>query len=349
MKKDNFIHILFISCIILLNILNTACEKESIKATTIAPVSGIDQTGQVLTTLSNPVEVLVINENGDGHEGVKVSFTVNEGLVSSENITTDKNGHASVIWTLGPTLGIQTLKATAEGLNGSPVEFNTTAVECMDYDGNVYNVVQIGNQLWMAENLKVTNFPNGEEITLVTDNTVWSNLSYNNTNDAYCFTNNDSKNGQGALYTYGAAIGDNWSKDINTNQGVCPTGWHLPSDAEWKELEIQLGMSKSEVDNTDWRGTNEGSKLAGNEKKWADGNLDTNSEFGTSGFQAFPDGVRSYSGSFGGSGGTGAWWSATETSYKVDAYTRVLSFYNSSVKRDIHMKNSGLSIRCLQD
>ena len=339
----------FIIYLTLLGLFVTACEKESMIATTIAAISGDSQTAQVLTDLSKPVVVLVIDQDGNAKAGTKVSFTVTEGSVSNTTVATDINGNASVIWTLGPTLGTQTLKAAATGLNGSPVEYSATGVACMDYDGNVYDVVTIGIQVWMTENLKVTHYPNGDEIPLETDDINWGNLTYNNTDDAYCFPNNYSESGYGALYTYGAAIGDNWSRDINTNQGVCPTGWHLPSDAEWKTLEMQLGMSKSDADNTDWRGTNEGSKLAGNAVLWADGNLDNNSEFGNSGFQALPDGIRNNSGSFDGGGGLGGWWSATESGSTFSAYYRLLGFYQSSVNRDENVKSSGLSIRCLQD
>jgi uncharacterized protein (TIGR02145 family) len=79
----------------------------------------------------------------------------------------------------------------------------------------------------MAENLKTTHYPNGNVIPLVTDNTTWGNLGDNNTDDAYCYYNNNANNEAdtyGALYTYAAA------KD------ACPTGWHLPSDAEWTTL-----------------------------------------------------------------------------------------------------------------
>ena len=94
----------------------------------------------------------------------------------------------------------------------------------------------------------------------------------------------------GALYTYAAATnGDNSGNNV---QGVCPTGWHLPSDEEWKTLEMELGMSQANANNTGWRGTNEGAKLAGNAYLWTNGTLDSHAEFGTSGFAALPGGYR---------------------------------------------------------
>jgi uncharacterized protein (TIGR02145 family) len=109
-----------------------------------------------------------------------------------------------------------------------------------DYDGNVYNTITIGNQTWMAENLRVTKYPNGTPIPLATDNIAWANLEDNGTDDAYCYYNNNASgeaNTYGALYTWAAAMGDNAvssSSNPSGVQGVCPNGWHLPSDDEWK-------------------------------------------------------------------------------------------------------------------
>ena len=118
---------------------------------------------------------------------------------------------------------------------------------CKDYDTNDYTSVTIGNQVWMAENLKATHYPNGTAIPYVTDNTAWGNLGDNNTDDAYCYYNNNAggeAGTYGALYTWAAAMGDN-AVSSSTNpsgvQGACPAGWHLPSDAEWTELTDYLG------------------------------------------------------------------------------------------------------------
>ncbi len=94
-----------------------------------------------------------------------------------------------------------------------------------DIEGNVYNTVAIGNQVWMAENLKTTRFNDGTAITLVTDNSAWEALTL----AAYCFYGNDApkyKNKYGALY--------NWFA-VNTKK-LCPVGWHIPIDKEWTNL-----------------------------------------------------------------------------------------------------------------
>ncbi len=116
----------------------------------------------------------------------------------------------------------------------------------------------------MAEDLRVTHYPNGDPIPNVTDNTAWGNLGDNNTDDAYCFYNNDNTTDYGALYTYAAAIGDNWARDNADGQGVCPDGWHLPTVAEWQELVNYLGGSSvaggklKETGTTHWNSPNTG-------------------------------------------------------------------------------------------
>jgi len=115
------------------------------------------------------------------------------------------------------------------------VSFITDILTVTDYDGNTYNTVQIGNQVWMAENLKVTHYSDGTEIQLVEDKSAWETLSH--TDKAYCYYNNISSNGKtyGALYTWAAVMNGAGSSNTNPGrvQGVCPDGWHLPSDAKW--------------------------------------------------------------------------------------------------------------------
>jgi len=206
-----------------------------------------------------------------------------------------------------------------------------------DIDGNGYETIAIGNQVWMAENLKVTHYRDGTEITNVTDNAAWSNLS----TEAYCYYDNKSSNGD----TYGALY--NWYA-VNDSRNIAPEGWHVPTDAEWKELEMYLGMSQSEADDTGWRGTNEGSKLAGNADLWDSGSLESDSEFGYSGFSALPGGYRTTNGNYASMGSRGFFWSATETS-STGAWTRVLNYLNSDVSRLNTSKRFGFAVRLLRD
>ena len=140
----------------------------------------------------------------------------------------------------------------------------------------------------------------------------------------------------------------NWAV-VNDDRGVCPEGYHIPSDEEFMELEMYLGMSESEANDTGWRGTNEGSKLAGNADLWNNGNLENNSEFGTSGFNGLPAGYRSYdNSSYHGMGSSDYFWSSSEyvSSY---AWSRALGYNISSVSRFYDGKHVGFSIRCFWD
>ena len=214
---------------------------------------------------------------------------------------------------------------------------DTTDV-CVDIEGNVYETIQIGEQLWMAENLKVTHYNNGDSIPTGYSNSEWAELQ----TDAYAVYNNDPSNAD----TYGDLY--NWFA-VDDERGLCMDGWHVPSDVEFMELEMFLGMNEEEANSSGWRGTNEGSKLAGNTDLWSNGNLENNSEFGSSGFSAFPAGYRfSNSGYYIGMGIDGYFWSSSESS-SYDAWYRLLSYYYSDVSRYNLNKLVGFSIRCLGD
>jgi len=209
---------------------------------------------------------------------------------------------------------------------------------CTDYDGNSYETIQIGNQEWMAENLKTTHYNNGDVIPNITNNGDWGSL----TSGAYGDYDNNPSNSD----TYGRLY--NWYT-VDDERGVCPDGWHVPSDAEYKTLEMYLGMSQSEADGTGWRGTNEGSKLAGNANLWNDGNLENNAEFGTSGFAGVPSGYRISSiGNYYYVGNNGYFWSSTEGNSN-SAWYRRLYYNNTNVYRNYTNKHYGFSVRCVRN
>ncbi|KAA3617882.1 MAG: hypothetical protein D8M58_04120 [Calditrichaeota bacterium] len=202
-----------------------------------------------------------------------------------------------------------------------------------DIDGNVYKTVKIGDQWWMAENLKVTRYSNGEAIPNVTDNSEWSNLS----TGAYCAYENADSN----ISIYGLLY--NWYAVLDA-RNIAPAGWHIPTDEEWKELEMHLGMSQSEADDTFWRGTDEGSKLK-SESGWYNNGNSTN----LSGFSALPGGYRNYSsGSFSFLSNDGLWWSSTEF-YSYYVWSRDLHYNHSDVHRGGNDVRSGFSVRCVRD
>ena len=192
-----------------------------------------------------------------------------------------------------------------------------------DYDGNEYQTVFIGKQLWMAENLKTTTYDDGTPIPNVTGNTEWSYL----TTGAYCWYNNEAsyKDAYGALY--------NWYT-VNTGK-LCPTDWHVPTDSEWTTLTEYLGgMSVAggklkEVGTTHWDNPNTG---ATNE----------------SGFTALPGGYRLGYKSFKNIGNNGCWWSSTEHSTS-NAYYWYLYEYSVLIYRYNEPKEFGFSVRFVRD
>ncbi len=231
---------------------------------------------------------------------------------------------------------------------GDPIEVKTDkCTSVIDIDGNRYDLVKIGDQTWMAENLKVTHYPDGSIIEEVKDSAQWSEQG--TTNGAYCWFENNQSNGDvyGALYNWTAAMfGEASSYFVPSGvQGVCPDGWHLPSDNEWKQLEISLGMSQAEVDGIYWRGTNQGNQLkeSGN-LHWKSPSAGTN----TTNFTALPGGVRRYQGYFEGITKNTYFWTSSETT-AINAWDRYLYYPNEDLHRKDNNKGHGTSVRCIMN
>ena len=220
-----------------------------------------------------------------------------------------------------------------------------------DIDGNVYETVQIGEQLWMAENLKTTKYRDGSAIPTGYSYVEWANL-YSGAYDIYP-ADDDSASiatcGDNCSDIYGNLY--NWYA-LGDVRGICPEGWHISSDAEWMELEIYLGMCESGTDcanDQGWRGTDEGSQLAGNADLWNDSNLESNSKFGTSGFTVLPSGCYGHQVmSYDRMGLNTFFWTSSE--YDIGrAWFRTLYYDYSAVSRTEGDKQKGFSIRCLKD
>jgi uncharacterized protein (TIGR02145 family) len=199
----------------------------------------------------------------------------------------------------------------------------------LTYDGRTYDLVEIGGQCWFADNLATDQYRNGDPIPTGLDNATWQNTN----SGAYAIYNNDPSND----VTYGKLY--NWYTTVDS-RGLCPTGWHVPTDCEWMCLEGSLGMSVTDQETAGWRGTNEGGALKST-TGWPSPNTGaTNS----SGFTAFPGGDRDGSGAYYTTGDYGFWWSSSE-----GAWDRGLSFFNSSVDRANGGKHYGFSVRCVRD
>jgi len=217
-----------------------------------------------------------------------------------------------------------------------------------DFDGNIYQTVQIGEQLWMAEDIRTTRYADGSAIQHVESSVEWEALT--STDKAYCWYDNSTTNRDtyGGLYTWAAAMNGASSSDANPSgvQGVCPDGWHLPSDSEWKELEMYLGMSQLGADSIGSRGTDEGGKLKeAGELHWFSPNTGATNE---SGFTALPGGIRNSEGLFYFLGSSAKLLSATE--YDSTRYRyRSLYYENSRIYRTISSKKVGTPVRCVKD
>lgn len=191
-----------------------------------------------------------------------------------------------------------------------------------DIDENEYVIITIGNQNWMAENLKVTRYNDGEPIPYVTDDDEWWSLK----TPAYSWIDNDSdkyKNRYGALY--------NWYA-VDSGK-LCPIGWKVPTDSDWQELIEYLG----------------GEDIAGDKLKaqgagyWRGSNINATNE---AGFNAIAGGLRYYRG-FYTTGINVTWWSSTEFSLS-NAWYRTIDYKFSSVERYYFIKSTGFSVRCIK-
>ena len=205
-----------------------------------------------------------------------------------------------------------------------------------DVDGNVYNVVTIGNQCWMKENLKTTKYRNGSPIPGNLSDAAWSST----TGGAQADYDNDPTNKAtyGKLYNFYA---------VADPRGLCPTGWHVPSDAEWQTLETALGMPAAELNNTGGRGSaqNVGGKMKSVSPLWLSPNAGaTNS----SGFAGLPGGNRNNIITYFGIGDDGYWWSSTQVSTSL-AWFRNLNYSMGYVYRNYLNKSYGFSVRCVRD
>jgi uncharacterized protein (TIGR02145 family) len=241
----------------------------------------------------------------------------------------------------------------SEGIGyGFEYEFTTPEQSgyVIDIDGNSYKTVLIGTQTWMAENLKVSRFADGTSIPLVEDQATWGDLTI--TDSAYCYYNYDIANREvyGALYSWPAAMNGAASSDLNPSgiQGVCPAGWHLPSDAEWKEMEMSMGMTQEQADSAGYRGEGFGGNLkATGTDYWKDPNTGANNK---SGFSALPGGHNNSTGFCSNRTIDCYFWSSTDSSTDNEIWYRYLKYERADLYRGpTYWYGDGYSVRCVKD
>ncbi|MDR0982840.1 MAG: fibrobacter succinogenes major paralogous domain-containing protein [Culturomica sp.] len=224
-------------------------------------------------------------------------------------------------------------------------DFSTCGGDFTDSrDGQVYPTVQIGTQCWMSKNMNIGTRVDGSDYT--THQTAGIQKICCNNIASNCDT-------YGGLYSWDETVNGENSGSIKyvsgsstVIQGICPDGWHVPSDEEFKTLEMQLGMSSSDANDYDYyRGTDQGRQLKSTDlwTYYSSSTSGTNS----SGWSGRPGGYRNYSGGTFNSVGTyGGWWSSSEGS-SSGAWYRSLDGSYATVYRNYNNKSYGFSVRCL--
>lgn len=202
--------------------------------------------------------------------------------------------------------------------------FPDSSSTVMDADSNIYHTIIIGSQVWMKENLKTTKYNDSTSIPLVDNSFAWESLN----TPGYCWYDNDEatyKHQYGALY--------NWYA-VNTGM-LCPTGWHVATDADWTALENYLGGNAEAGGKLKETGT----------AHWNSPNTNATNDVG---FTALPGGIRSYNGSFYYVGEKARWWTSTVRDVS-DAWLRYVSYDSSYLERTNYPKENGFSVRCIMD
>jgi uncharacterized protein (TIGR02145 family) len=273
----------------------------------------------------------ITNHGGNIITARGVCWSTSQNPTTNDNITIDGEGIGRFISSLTGLTDSTCYYVRAYATNsagtayGNQVSFmSLNKGQFTDIEGNVYNSVKIGTQVWMKENLKTTTYNDKTLIPNETDDNTWWLL----TSPAYCCYNNSIayKDTYGALY--------NWYT-VSTNK-LCPTGWHVPNDTEWNTLVTYLG----------------GEDIAGGKMKetgiltyWFSPNTGATNE---SGFTALGSGQRGYSGGFASIRNAALWWSTTETD-ATNASFCIIFYDNTNVDIWSFEKTRGCSVRCVKD
>ena len=228
---------------------------------------------------------------------------------------------------------------TAEWTCGDPINYH-------DYN---YNTILIGGQCWFAENLRTQNYSNGDAINTGLNGPEWANATsgavtlYGEDPSPSCVDYSptvDSCDPNEALPAFGRIY--NWHA-VGDPRGLCPAGWHVPSDNDFMELEVFMGIDADEVQGSGWRGTTEGNQLK-TETGWHNGGNGSN----LYGFDLVPAGARGTSGQYDNAGRNGYLWTSTSPQ-ENSAFYRRIEAGNSQIARGSYVYVEGYPARCLKD
>jgi uncharacterized protein (TIGR02145 family) len=301
----------------------------------------------ISTALPNPIAQTtatsggnVLNDGGAAVSARGVCWNTLTNPTIANSKTTNNIGTGTFASSLTGLTANTTYYARAYATNslgtayGNEIKFTTYLGYVTDIEGTVYNTVSIGTQIWMAENLKTTKYNNTDLIgTTSLDITSEITPKYQ-----WAYDENESNAATyGRLYTWYAVV---------DNRNMCPTGWHVPTDAEWTTLTTYLGGESvagtklKEAGTTHWHC--ESSSM---------GNcIHVNNGTNETGFTALPGGSRTSNRTFSGNGDYGYWWSSTEYSASA-AWWRNMRYAapRDQVGKGNGNKRDGLSVRCIQD
>ena len=329
---------------------------------TLPPTSGSVTTSQISGITEHTAvcggEVLTDGGSAIVERGVCWSTSHNPTVNNSHTI--DGAGTGSFTSTLTGLAASTTYYVRAYVVNsvgigyGGEVSFTTLTDPCQgvtsvtDYDGNVYNTIVLGSQCWMKENLRSSHYSDGTAISPGSDDSLSTSTPY--------FYICHASASYGNMYNWSAVKGP--SSVSANNQGVCPTGWHVPSDAEWTQLTDYVSsqslylcsgnsenIAKALASTTGWNSYSTNTNTCSPGKTPADNNA--------TGFSILPASyyfysTSSHSVSYILPGESAHFWSATESS-SSNAYTRGVGYASSTVSRGSSNKGLGYSVRCLRD
>jgi uncharacterized protein (TIGR02145 family) len=332
MKKMFLVSGFIISVLSGILMFNAGCNNEENNPITLTlPILATDAVSDI-TASTATCGGNIASDGGDTISARGVCWSTLQTPTLSDSITKDSIGTGRFTSHLTKLIPNTPYYVRAYATNsvgtayGETKTFNTLQLTEVDIDGHVYKTVTIGKQTWFAQNLRVTRYRNGNPITKVTAAGEWSTSA----EGAFTWYENDSaayETLHGKLYNW-YAVGD--------PRALCPTGWHVPTDADWSELTDHLG----------------GESIAGGKLKdttttlWQSPNEGANNE---TGFTALPGGERMDDGSFQRINQFGYLWSSSLIPSLNVAFYRDMAYNNGSVKKDYYKREFGLSVRCIRD
>jgi uncharacterized protein (TIGR02145 family) len=331
--------------IIIIGTIIAGCKKEKSTIPVLATAAVSNITSVTATSGGNITDIGAATISASG---VCWSTLINPTITNSK--TTDGTGIGGYISSITGLTPVSTYYLRAYATNsvgtayGNEISFSTTSASSSvtDIEGNVYNSITIGNQVWIQQNLKTRKYSNGDLI----GTTVYASFDLDKSNEIkpkYQWAYNGMESNvalYGRLYTWYTVI---------DSRNVCPIGWHVPTDSEWTTLTDYLTKNGYAYSGS---GDNIAKSLAatfGWGKSGTAGNIGYDqASNNSSGFTALPSGTRYPYGSFGGIVSEGIWWSATKED-TTGAWNRSLYYSQSIIEKGAWNRRIAYSVRCLRD